>query len=96
MAGAQEPMSMYTSQLWIAAVAERFPQCAFTPLAHQIDAQWLKTAYLMARQDGAVGIDGQTADDVARDLEANPQRLLEEAKNGRYRASPVWRVHIPK
>ena len=87
---------MSTKQVRIAALAERFPQRAFTSLAHHIDAQWLKTAYLMTRRDGAVGIDGQTADDFARDFEANIQRLLEAAKSGRYRAPPVRRVHIPK
>ncbi|WP_373191362.1 group II intron reverse transcriptase/maturase [Halomonas sp.] len=96
MADAQESVSMYTKQGRIAALAERFPQRAFTSLAHYIDAQWLKTATLMTRRDGAVGIDGQTADDFASDFEANIQRLLEEAKSGRYKAPPVRRVHIPK
>lgn len=96
MTGAQEPEVMSTKQVRIAALAERFPQRAFTSLAHYIDAQWVKTAYLMTRRDGAVGIDGQTADDFARNFEANIQRLLEEAKSGRYRAPPVRRVHIPK
>ncbi|EHA15099.1 integron integrase [Halomonas sp. HAL1] len=71
MTGAQEPEVMSTKQVRIAALAERFPQRAFTSLAHNIDAQWLKTAYLMTRRDGAVGIDGQTADDFVRDFEAN-------------------------
>jgi RNA-directed DNA polymerase len=96
MTGAQEPEVMSTKQVRIAALAERFPQRAFTSLAHHIDAQWLRTAYLMTRRDGAVGIDGQTADDFARDFEANVQRLLEAAKSGRYRAPPVRRVNIPK
>ncbi|MDR9438801.1 MAG: hypothetical protein RI841_04775 [Halomonas sp.] len=87
---------MSTKQVRIAALAERFPQRAFTSLAHYIDAQWLKTSTLMMRRDGAVGIDGQTADDFARDFEANIQRLLEAAKSGRYQAPPVRRVHIPK
>ena len=96
MTGAQEPESMSTSRLRIASFAERFPQRAFTSLAHHMDARWLETAYLMTRRDGAVGIDGRTADDFAHDLEVNIQRLLEEAKSGRYRAPPVRRVHIPK
>ena len=87
---------MSTKQVRIAALAERFPQRAFTSLAHYIDAQWLKTATLMTRRDGAVGIDGQTADDFVRDFEANIQRLLEDAKSGRYKAPPVRRIHIPK
>nr|WP_289099449.1 hypothetical protein [uncultured Halomonas sp.] len=92
MAGAQEPEVMSTKQLRIAALAERFPQRAFTSLAHYIDAQWLKTATLMTRRDGAVGIDGQTADDFVRDFEANIQRLLEDAKSGRYKAPPVRQI----
>ena len=93
MADAQESVPMFTKQ-W--RIAERFPQRAFTSLAHHIDAQWLMSAYLMTRRDGAIRIDGQTADDFASDFEANIQRLLEEAKSGRYRAPPVRRVHIPK
>lgn len=96
MAGAQEPEVMSTKQGRIAALAERFPQRAFTSLAHYLDVQWLKTATLMTRRDGAVGIDGQTADDFVRDFEANIQQLLEAAKSGHYRAPPVRRVHIPK
>lgn len=96
MTGAQEPDNVYTKRSRIAALAERYPQRDFTSLAHHMDVQWLKLAYLMTRRDGAVGVDGQTADDYARDLEANIQRLLEQAKSGRYRAPPVRRVHIPK
>ena len=96
MADAQESVPMFTKQWRIAALAERFPQRAFTSLAHHMDAQWLMSAYLMTCRDSVVGIDGQTADDFASDVEANIQRLLEEAKSGHYRAPPVRRVHIPK
>jgi RNA-directed DNA polymerase len=41
-------------------------------------------------------VDGQTADEYAKDLEGNLARLLERAKSGNYRAPPVKRVHIPK
>lgn len=37
MTGAQEPEVMSTKQVRIAALAERFPQRAFTSLAHHID-----------------------------------------------------------
>ncbi len=85
MAGAQEPVSMYTSQLRIAALAERFPQRAFTSLAHHLDAQWLKTAYLMTRRDGAVGVDGQTADDFGRSLvSSNPARFTKTVADRAY------------
>ena len=44
---------------------------AFTTLAHHIDIDWLKEAYRRTRKDGAVGVDGQTAQDYAVDLEGN-------------------------
>jgi group II intron reverse transcriptase/maturase len=69
---------------------------AFTNLAHHIDLDWLLTAYAQTRKDGAVGVDGRTADDYEADLKANLQDLLNRAKSGTYVAPPVRRVHIPK
>ena len=48
------------------------------------------------RKDGAVGMDGQTADEYEVNLVANLQNLLDRAKSGTYVAPPVRRVHIPK
>ena len=89
-----DPVS--TKQQRIAELARRAPQMAFTTLAHHIDLEWLKEAYRRTRKDGAVGIDGQTAQDYAADLEDNLPSLLERAKSGLYHAPPVRRVHIPK
>ena len=69
---------------------------AFTNLAHHIDIEWLHTAYTQTRKDGAVGVDGQTAEDYEINLEGNLQDLLNRAKSGTYVAPPVRRVHIPK
>jgi group II intron reverse transcriptase/maturase len=69
---------------------------AFTNLAHHIDNEWLHTAYALTRKDGAVGVDGQTAEDYEANLKANLQDLLNRAKSGTYVAPPVRRVHIPK
>ena len=68
----------------------------FTSLAHHIDIDWMFEAYQRTRKDGAVGVDGQTAEDYAVNLEDNLQSLLDRAKSGTYRAPPVRRVHIPK
>jgi retron-type reverse transcriptase len=68
----------------------------FTSLAHHIDLGWLYQAYLRTRKDGAVGVDGQTAEDYEQDLLGNLRSLLERAKSGTYRAPPVRRVYIPK
>jgi group II intron reverse transcriptase/maturase len=72
------------------------PQVALTTLAHHLDHDLLLEAYRRTRKDGAVGVDGQTAEAYAEHLEANLRALLERAKSGTYRAPPVRRVHIPK
>lgn len=77
-------------------LAKQSPQVAFTSLAYLMDIDWLKEAYRRTRKDGAVGVDGVTADEYEQDLEGNLQRLLDRAKSGAYRAPPVRRVHIPK
>jgi RNA-directed DNA polymerase len=69
---------------------------AFTTLAHHIDLDWLTEAYRRTRKDGATGVDGQTAEAYAANLEGNLRSLLDRAKSGTYRAPPVRRVHIPK
>jgi RNA-directed DNA polymerase len=85
-----------TKQERIAKLAKQSPQMAFTSLAYLMDIDWLKEAYRRTRKDGAVGVDGVTADEYEQDLEGNLQRLLDRAKSGTYQAPPVRRVHIPK
>ncbi|WP_437523346.1 reverse transcriptase domain-containing protein [Sorangium sp. So ce726] len=80
----------------IAKLAREAPGMAFTTLAHHIDVEWLREAYRCTRKDGAVGVDGRTADEYAAHLEDNLRSLLERAKSGTYRAPPVRRVLIPK
>jgi len=80
----------------IAARAREAPGMAFTTLAHHIDIDWLKEAYRRTRKDGATGVDRQTAEQYAANLEDNLRSLLDRAKSGTYRAPPVRRVHIPK
>lgn len=69
---------------------------AFTTLAHHIDIDWMREAYRRTRKDGATGVDGQSAQEFAINLEDNLRSLLDRAKSGDYRAPPVRRVHIPK
>ncbi len=85
-----------TKQERIAELAEQSPQMAITSLAYLMDIDWLKEAYRRTRKDGAVGVDGVSADEYEQDLEGNLQRLLDRAKSGTYHAPPVRRVHIPK
>jgi RNA-directed DNA polymerase len=77
----------------IAKLAREMPQAALTTLAHYIDIDWLRQAYRRTRKDGATGIDRQTADEYANNLDDNLRSLLERAKSGSYVAPPV-RLHI--
>ena len=96
MAGASEPVDVSTKRQRIAELARQSPEMGFTSLAHFIDIDWLREAFLRTRKDGAVGVDGQTSEDYAANLEDNLKSLLERAKSGTYQAPPVRRVHIPK
>jgi group II intron reverse transcriptase/maturase len=88
--------TVLTKQLRIAKLAREFPGTALKTLAHHIDIDWLKEAYQRTRKDGAKGVDGQSAEQYAANLEDNLKSLLDRAKSGTYRAPPVRRVHIPK
>ena len=80
----------------IAKLAKERPGVALTTLAHHIDTDWLREAYRRTRKDGATGVDGQTAEAYAANLEDNLRSLLDRAKSGTYRAPSLRRVHIPK
>jgi RNA-directed DNA polymerase len=92
----QNPDSVFTKQERIATLAKQSPEMGFTSLAYLMDLPWLQEAYRRTRKDGATGVDGVTAAEYERDLEANLRSLLDRAKSGRYYAPPVRRVHIPK
>jgi RNA-directed DNA polymerase len=96
MTGTPRPETVSTKRQRIAELARDCRDLAFTNLAHHIDIEWLHMAYAQTRKDGAVGVDGQTADDYEADLLGNLQDLLNRAKSGTYVAPPVRRVHIPK
>jgi len=51
---------------------------------HVIDLEWMKEAWRLTRKDGAPGIDGMTAVDYAKNLEANLLDLLGRIKSGRH------------
>ena len=56
------------------------PDRVFTSLHHLIDGEWMREAYRRTRKDGATGIDGVTAADYEKDLEANLESLLDRIK----------------
>jgi RNA-directed DNA polymerase len=69
---------------------------AFFTLNQYIDYEWVRYAYDRTRKDGAVGVDHQTAEEYAVNLEQNLHDLVGQLKSGRYRAPPVRRHYIPK
>ena len=97
MKGIPSPDSVSTKLERIAQLAKQVPGTALTSLSHHIDMEWLREAYRRTRKDGAPGIDGESAEAYAVNLEGNLQSLLDRAKAGDpYRAPAVRRVHIPK
>ena len=96
MPGTSSPNSVSTKLRRIAELARQMPQKALYTLAHHIDIEFLHEAYRRTRKDGASGVDDQTADEYAANLEGNLESLLNRFKSGRYYAPPVRRVHIPK
>lgn len=89
-----QPVS--TVQQRIARLAGESPQIGLTSLNQYLTLDWLQEAYRRTRKDGAVGVDGATAEEYGRGLRENLRNLLERAKSGLYRAPPVRRAFIPK
>jgi len=96
MTGVSTPEDVSTKQARIAQLAKQMPGRAMHSLSRHVDLGWLREAFGRTRKDGAAGIDGQTADEYAVNLEENLGSLLDRAKSGTYRAPPVRRVLIPK
>ena len=80
----------------IAKVSKERPEMVWTTLAHHIDVGLFKEAYRRTRKDGAVGIDRETAEAYAKNLEENLRSLKERLHSGIYKAPPVRRCFIPK
>jgi RNA-directed DNA polymerase len=85
-----------TKQARIAELAKQMPGVAIRTLAHHMDLDWLREAHRRTRKDGATGVDGETAEEFATELDSRLAALVDRAKSGTYRAPPVRRVEIPK
>ena len=91
-----KPESVSTKQERIARLARENPAIAFTSLNQYVDVEWMEYAYECTRKDGAVGVDGQSAEEYAVNLRQNLFGLIDRLKSGRYRAPPVRRHYIAK
>jgi len=63
--------NLSTKRQRIAELARTKRGVALSTLHHVIDLEWMEEAYRLTRKDGAPGIDGVTADEYAKNLEAN-------------------------
>ena len=79
--------NLSTKRQRIAALARARRGVALSTLHHVIDLEWMKEAWRLTRKDGAPGIDGMTAADYAKNLEANLLDLLDRIKSGRYQCA---------
>lgn len=90
------PRDVFTKQQRIAALAREMPDKTLTALCRYLDEDWLQAACARTRKDGAVGVDQETWDDFARNIEERLGSLCDRAHDGSYFAPPVRRVYIPK
>ncbi len=88
--------SVTTKLQRIAELARKDRTRVLTSVSHVIDLAWMKEAYRRTRKDGAVGVDGCTAADYEKNLEANLSALVERVHEGTYKPPPVLRALIPK
>jgi hypothetical protein len=75
--GALKPENVSTKQERIAKLASSNSAMVLTSLNHYLDYEWVRCAYECTRKDGAVGVDGQTADEYAANLEQNLLGLID-------------------
>lgn len=96
MDGSLSPIPTSTKLQRIRKLAKEMPDAVLTTLAYHLDEQFLHDAFKRIRKDGAPGIDGESVDGYAINLEENLKSLLNRAKSGSYKAPAAKRVRIPK
>ena len=91
------PEDLQSALRRVRQAACRDKELKFTNLWHHVyNIDPLREAYLACKRDAAAGVDGQTWQAYAQDLEANLKDLSDRLARGAYRAKPVKRVYIPK
>lgn len=80
----------------IAVKAKEDKAVRFTSLAHLLTPDLLRTSFAQLNRHAAPGIDGVTMAAFGANLDAEIEALWLELRTGRYKASPVRRVYIPK
>jgi RNA-directed DNA polymerase len=78
----------------LAARARR--EARLTNVVQYVDEELLRLAFRSLRKQAAPGVDGQSYEDYAAELDQNLKGLYARLKNGRYQAPVIRRVYIPK
>ena len=76
--------------------ARRDRRARFTALLHHVTIDLLRDSFFALKRDAAPGVDGQTWQQYAVELEERLPDLCERVHKGTYRAQPSRRVYIPK
>jgi len=87
-------MSTQLSQIAKKAKLDRTVR--FTSLAHLLTPAFLKETWRMMNRKAASGIDGESTEQFASEMEERVQEICAQLRAGTYRAPPVRRVEIPK
>src|SRR6202162_5759806 len=80
----------------IAKKAKLDREVRFTSLAHLLTPTFLKETWRMMNRHAASGVDGQSTEQFASEMEQRVEEICAQLKEGTYRAPPVRRVEIPK
>lgn len=87
-------MSTQLDQIAKKAKLDRNAQ--FTSLAHLLTPAFLKETWRMMNRKAASGVDGESTEQFASEMEERVEEICRQLKAGMYRAPPVRRVEIPK
>jgi len=87
-------MSTQLGQIAKKAKFDRHAQ--FTSLAHLLTPAFLKETWRMMNRKTASGVDGESTEQFASEMEERVEEICGQLKAGMYRAPPVRRVEIPK
>ena len=77
-------------------VARARREARLTNVVQYVDEELLRLAFGSLRKQAAPGVDGQSYEDYAVNLDQNLKDLYARLKNGRYQAPVIRRVYIPK
>ena len=80
----------------IAKKAKLDRHARFTSLAHLLTPAFLKETWRMMNRKAASGVDGESTEQFASEMEERVEEICRQLKAGVYRALPVRRVEIPK